>query len=240
MKNLFDIHPLTYFVLLSVLLAGYFNYFLIISIILIVHDIGHIIFILLFGYKIEKIQVLPFGSIINTNINPNASSIKILVISLAGVLMQLLLYLIMPFFLSNISYPIFIKYNALLIFFNLLPIIPLDGSKIVGAILESFMSYKMAIKLVNLISIIGVISFFIYLSFHALNSFLIISFLFYKTYESIKNHLYFFNHFLLDRHLNKHDFKKIKYVLSVKNIHKNKYNFVKNKSEDKALNSYFG
>jgi len=239
LKNLFKIHWVSYFILLSVLLAGYFNYFLIISIILIFHDFGHIILIKLFGYKINKIEILPFGSIMTTNIGPNTNSFKILIISLGGILMQLLLFLIMPYFLSSINYPIFIKYNTLLIFFNLLPIIPLDGSKILSSLLESFISYKKAMVLINFISLFSIVLFIIFLTFHALNSYLVVSFLVYKTYETIKNHHYYFHHFLLDRHLNKTKFKNIKHILSIKLIHKNKYNFIDNQNEDKVLNSYF-
>ena len=239
MKNLFKIHWLTYLILISVLLAGYFNYFLIISIILFFHELGHIILIKLFGCQIKKIEILPFGCIINTNIGPNTNSIKILLISLGGVMAQLFLFLIMPNFLSSINYPIFMTYNSLLIWFNLLPIIPLDGSKILASIFESFISYKKAMIIQNIISSLAIIILIIYITFHALNVYLIISFLIYKTYEQIKNHTHLFNYFLLDRHLNKYNFKKIKHISLIKHIYKNRFNFIKGENEDRVLSSYF-
>ena len=91
-----SIHPLTYIILLSLLLCGYFNYFLIISFILLFHHLGHILVMLIFKIKIYKIDILPFGSIINTKINYNLNSNILLLLSLAGIIMQLLLYPIFP------------------------------------------------------------------------------------------------------------------------------------------------
>jgi len=136
LKNIFKIHPLTYFILLTVLLAGYFNYFLIISFILIMHDLGHIILFKLFNYQINKITILPFGSIIDTNIKLNDKTMHIFLISIAGVLMQLMLYPIMSLFLNTLDHQIFFQYNTIILCFNLLPIIPLDGSKIMGCLFE--------------------------------------------------------------------------------------------------------
>ena len=140
------INALTYLIIFSFLLCGYFNYFLIISLILICHDIGHIITMKLFKINISSINILPFGSIIDTNIKYNNSSNKSLLISLAGVIMQLFLYIIFYFllrhnFISNLSYNIFLTYNKSLIIFNLLPIIPLDGSKMLLSIFDRFLPY---------------------------------------------------------------------------------------------------
>lgn len=239
MKNLFKIHPITYLILISVLLSGYFNYFLIISFILIIHDLGHILFIKLFNYKVYDITILPFGSNINSSVNQNSKTIHIFLISIAGIIMQLILYPIFYYlnlyYINSISYNIFLNYNKLIILFNLLPIVPLDGSKILLTILENIFSYKRALKIINLTSIIMIIIFTLYLSFTGLNSYLIIIFLLYKTYEEIKNHNYVFNKFLLNRYLVDNKNKKIKYITKIKYIFKNRYNFINNQNEEKIL-----
>ena len=74
MKNIFKINITTYLLLLSILLCGYFNYLLIISLILIIHDLGHIVFLKLFKIKINNITILPFGSIINSDLKLNTES----------------------------------------------------------------------------------------------------------------------------------------------------------------------
>lgn len=148
-------------------------------------------------------------------------------------------YVLNLFFINDISYNIFLNYNQIILLFNLLPVTPLDGSKILLCWLESFLSYKKALKLINLISVITIIIFIIYLSFKGLNSYLIIVFLLYKTYEEIKNHKYIFNQFLLTRYLSDNSYKKVKYVGKIKNIFKNRYNFINNQNEEKILKNYY-
>ena len=244
MKSIFKVHPLTYGILFTVLASGYFNYFLIIAFILTIHDLGHIICLKLFNYQISKISVLPFGSIIDTNINPSAKTSEVFLISVAGILMQLILYPVMSALnsagiINHISYHIFLNYNKIILLFNLLPIIPLDGSKIMMSLFESFFSYKMALKLVNISSLGGIVFFLCYMAYEGLNSYLIVAFLCYKTWEVIKNHAYFFNSFLVSRLSKKTHYSRIKYVFSIKSIHKNKYNFINNENEDKVLSNYF-
>lgn len=243
MKNFFKIHPITYLVLLSIVLSGYFNYFLIIFFILLIHDFGHIITLKYFNYKINHLLILPFGSIIDSNLNSCSKTSEILLISISGVIMQIILYPLMYFlnffFVSDISYHIFLQYNWLIIIFNLLPIIPLDGSKIMLSILESLFSYKKALKIMNVLSILVIIIFIIYLSFQGLNALLIVFFLIYKTFYEIKNHDYLFNNFLLIRALNNQNSKKVKYINNLKKIFKNKHNFINSICERKILKAYY-
>ena len=81
MKSIFKINPVTYFLLLSILLCGYFNYFVVIFVILFFHEIGHMMMIKLFNEKIKKIEILPFGAIIKMDMQANISSIKLFLIS---------------------------------------------------------------------------------------------------------------------------------------------------------------
>lgn len=243
MKNLFKIHPITYLILISILLTGYYNYFLIISIILITHDIGHIIILKLFKYNIKEITILPFGAIIKSNVNLTNNTLEILLISIAGIIFQLFLYPLMfllnNYFINDISYNIFLNYNKIIILFNLLPIIPLDGSKILLCFLENYISYKKALKILNIFSIIMIIIFMIYISYNGMNSYIIIIFLLYNTIEEILNHKYIFNKFLFERILNKNNNKKTKHIKHIKYIFKNKYNFINNIAEEKVLKTIF-
>ena len=237
------IHPLTYIILLSILLCGYFNYFLIISIILIVHDLGHLFFMKLFHIYINKIEILPFGSMIHTDIKYNIESNKLFLISSGGVLFQLILniifYLLIKYsLLSNYSYQIFLTYNKLIIIFNLLPIIPLDGSKIFISLIERFLSYKRSLIIVNIISIILIII-LIFNQELSLNLILVSFFLFYKSYYEIFNHAFIFHKFLLERYLNNYKYPKIKKIKKIKDIYKNKFNFINNEREDKYLAKIF-
>ncbi len=237
------IHPLTYFIMLSVLLCGYFNYFLIISFILVIHDLGHIITIKLFKLKIYDIKILPFGSIINAEINYNIESNKLFIISIFGIIMQIIMHYTMNILfnlsiINDISLNIFRFYNKLIIIFNLLPIIPLDGSKILLSILERLLPYKKTLIIENIISLIFIII-FIFNNDLNLNIILITSFLFLKTYETMLNHSYIFHKFLLERFLYSNKNRKIKFIKDIKNIYKSKYNYINNIREEKYLAKLF-
>ena len=237
------IHPLTYILILSTLLCGYFNYFIIISSIILLHDLGHIIIMKYFNIEIYNICILPFGSIIKSKIDYNLNSNKLLLISSAGIIMQIILYLIFYILLNiniinELSYNIFLYYNKIIILFNLLPIIPLDGSKIIMSLLERFLPYKLSLIIINCLSIICIFV-FIFNNTVTLNILLITSYLFIKTYEEILNHKYIFNTFLLERYLRKPYFNKINYVNSINNLYKNRFNFIKNEKETTFLAKMF-
>ena len=197
----------------------------------------------LFKIKIINIEILPFGSIINTYINYNLNSNKILLISLGGIINQLLLYLIYYGlfrlgFINNISYGIFLYYNRLIILFNMFPIIPLDGSKALLSILERIFSYKLSLKIINILSLISIII-FILVNKISFNLILLGLFLFYKTYLEILNNNYIFKRFLLERYLDNKTYYKVKNINKIDNIYKNKYNFINNVREGDYLKKIF-
>ncbi len=243
MKTLFKVSPLTYIILFSALLCGYFNYVLIILTILFIHDLGHIILMKIYKINIYEISILPFGSIIKSDINYNIKSIKQFFISSAGILAEIILFFLFSFLyqiglINDISYNIFFQYNKLIIFFNILPIIPLDGSKILLSLIENILPYKLCLKVVNICSLIWIIL-FIYFNKMTFNLILIGLFLFLKTYEEILNHKLIFNKFLIERCLYNFNYKKVKYVKDIKLIFKNRLNIINYESETKVLKEKF-
>lgn len=243
MKSIFRVNPVTYFLLLSVLLCGYFNYFVVIFVILFFHEIGHLMMIWLFGEKIKMVEILPFGALIKMDMQMNISSVKLLLISSFGIVMQLFLYIPFMYLYNNglindLTYKIFLIYNRLIILFNVIPVIPLDGSKIFGSILELIMPYKLHLKIVNIISVLGIVIFFSMSDFNL--SFVVIEcFLVMETLKLIRNHNYLFNNFLLERYLYKIEHKRVKRVRCINQIYKNYYNFINNIRERDVLSAKF-
>lgn len=234
-----DIHPLTILLSLTLFLCGRFNYFIIIFIIILFHDLGHILTMKLFNINISKISILPFGSIIISDIKCNEKSLIKFLIAISGILFQLILYFIFNIFynlglINNISIDLFNNYNKVIVIFNLLPIVPLDGSKILESLLENIFYYKKVIYLKNIISIISLIILLFYkkLSLDLLN---ILFISIYMSYEELLSINFIYNKFLLERYLYKYNYKKIKYVSSVNKIYKNRLNFINNVSEEKIL-----
>ena len=93
--------------------------------------------------------------------------------------------------------------------FNLIPIIPLDGSIIVKCILNKFFSFKKSYVLYIIISIISVFLYVIINYKYSINNYLIIGIFIYKIYYSIKEYKFIYNKFLLERYLKKYKFNYI-------------------------------
>lgn len=97
-----DIHPLTIILALILFLCGRFNYFFIIASIIFIHDLGHLITMKIFKISVSKLIILPFGSIIESNIKLSEKTIIKFLISISGVIFQIILFII-----ANILF----KYN---------------------------------------------------------------------------------------------------------------------------------
>lgn len=248
MKKLIKINYLTYFFILSAILCGMFKECLILLLVIIIHELGHVIIIKYYKYKINCIELLPFGGITKIEKDINSSLNKEIMISIAGILMQLILFIATSFlyyhnFLSHDIYYLFKKYNLSILIFNLLPIIPLDGSIFIRSLLEKFLSFRLA----NIISVylsLVILCLFIYLNYILqLNNYLIGIFLLYKIIVYIKEYKYLENRFLLERYLNNYNYSKIKRIKDIKDMSKEKIHYMtKNNKiikEKEILCSYF-
>lgn len=133
-----------------------------------IHELGHLIAGLLLKMKLEKLEIMPFGITISFRINTkdynkrikngNLIEIKKIIVALAGPLTNLIIIIIaMNLNLDIINGLIIIYTNTLLMVFNLLPIFPLDGGRIVKGILYIFFGKRKSEEYTNDISIISTI-----------------------------------------------------------------------------------
>lgn len=215
-----SINIFTYLFYILLILSGYINYLVVFLGIMLVHELGHILFIYLFKYKINKINIYPSGAIISTNININIHPVKQLIISLGGILFQLLLFLIIR---DNFTYTyqIFYKLNIMLIIFNLVPIYPLDGYKIFLSLIEYIYKYRIIIWLTYIVSVVSLIIFFYFTK----NLYIFI-FLYIVNIKNIMNYKFYYQKFLLERHLYKIKYKKEKIVNSIRDFYKCRSNYI--------------
>jgi stage IV sporulation protein FB len=227
MKITFNISSYIFYIIL--ILSGYINYLIIYLIIIFIHELGHIITIKLLKYNINKIIIYPYGGVIITNININISSNKLFSISISGILFQIILMLLLPISTSY-NYNIFINLNINLILFNLLPIYPLDGYKILLSIIERTYKYKIILIISYIISII----FIIILSITTKSIFILVV-LIIINYKYIKNHIFIFNKFLLERYLYPNKYKYNKVVKDIYSMYKNRNNIINNKTEKEIV-----
>ena len=208
--KIIKVNFLTLYFLLLLFLCGFIKIGLIIFFIVIFHELGHVFFIKLFKYKIIDITIYPFGGIIKTDKDINTPPNKELLISSGGILAQIILFIIISFLPINIlTKELLYKYNLSIMFFNILPIIPLDGSIIINSLLNKVFSYKISYYLYIIISILFTIIYLLFNYWYSINNYLIVSLFIIKTYYAIKNYKYLKTRFLLERYLNKYEFKYI-------------------------------
>lgn len=245
MINLFKINILTYLLLILSFFSGYYKQISIIFIILIVHELGHFFLMKIYDIKVNKIILYPYGGMIKSNILINTNSLKILIISLGGIISQMILFFIMKVLfeinlLNQNIYNIFIFSNFSIIFFNLLPIYPLDGYKILNSIFELYFSFKKSLILSLIFNIITLTLFIIYLYKFKINNYIIVIFMFSSLFKYIKEIKYIFNKFYIERILYKIEYKGLISVNKLSNIHKNKFNYIRGISEKKRLKEKYG
>ena len=211
------------------LLTGYFKEFAIIIYLIVMHEVGHCLFATFFKKNVYKITIYPFGGESITDANMNFDIKKELIILIMGPLFQFIFANLLILISHSIDQKGLIKNinNAILIF-NLMPIYPLDGGKIINNILNINFNIKTSFKLSIIISYVIILLFFIYFrnSFSFTIVYMII-FLNYKIYKECREYKYNYNNFLLDRYLNKYHFKDNKIVENNKMFYRNKYNLVK-------------
>ena len=208
--KIIKVNFLTLYFLLLLFLYFYLKIGIIIFLIVLFHELGHIFFIKLFKYKIINVTLYPFGGITKIDKDINTPLNKELLISCGGIIFQLIFLIIIYLLPINIiTKNLLYKYNISILLFNILPIIPLDGSIIINSLLNKIFSYKVSYYLYIIISIIFSIFYLFFNYWYSLNNYLIVSLFIIKTYYAIKNYKYLKTRFLLERYLNKYEYKYI-------------------------------
>ena len=241
MKNIFKINIFTYILLILSLLSGYGREMLIIYFILIIHEIGHYIFFRYYNIEVNKIVMYPYGGMIDNNMLINTNSKKVLIISLSGIFIQIILYFIIFLlykigFVESSFYNMFFKYNLYIILFNLIPIYPLDGFKVLNSLLELVLSFKLSLKFSIIFNFIFIMLFFLYLYIFKINNYIIIIFLLCSLVNYIKSIKYIVNKFYLERVIYDIKYDGIVSVKCVNDMYKNKYNYINGVGEEFVIN----
>lgn len=113
----------------------------------ILHEMGHVVVALGYGIKVREIELLPFGGVAKLEGNIEHHPVTETYIALAGPMTSgflVIMGLVMEWSgIGNQQWlPFFIRCNMMLLLFNLLPALPLDG----GRVLRAFLSGRMGLK----------------------------------------------------------------------------------------------
>jgi len=235
-RKLLIINPTTLLFILLFMLSGFKKDILYLVLIFLTHELGHIFFSIIFRVKIISIEIFPFGGIIKLDKKINFNILKNLLLSSGGILFQLILELInFVFFKSEIL----AFYNFSILTLNLIPICPLDGSKIFESIISYRVSYIHSLVIGKIVGIISLVI-FAYLNFKNNNfNVMIISIFILNLYKEITSISLNKKRFLLERYLNDFNLKKtIKFKKTNLNyIHLNKYTYfgIENVQSEKEI-----
>ena len=197
-----NINPFFYFFGFLSIITGLFKPFLIMYLIVFIHEVGHITMALMFKYKIKKINIYPFGGYTIFESDINTPFINEFMVFLGGILFQTIFFLISKQILDNSSYTyeLIENYNLSILMFNLLPILPLDGSKVLNIFLNKIYPFKKSHLLTIYISYIAILMLIIF-SLKNINLVLMIFLLLILLIKEHKRHKLIFNMFLVERYI---------------------------------------
>jgi|LGOV01.1.fsa_nt_gb stage IV sporulation protein FB len=147
---------------------------------IILHEFGHAIVAKKLGYKLNKISLMPYGAELSGKRTMFLTRHEVL-IALAGPLVNLFLIIltICMWWLFPIYYSYteaFVIANLASLLFNLLPVFPLDGGRVLLGVLSSKIERKRALRYIK---IIGIVISSIFLLFFIVSSFRVINFSFF-------------------------------------------------------------
>lgn len=142
--------------------------YVVIMVFAIIHELGHLVAGLALGMIPESIKLMPYGLSISFKLIPkdynkkigtgNLLEIKKIIVATAGPLTNFFIILIIfNLKIDLISNLIIVYANLLIIIFNLLPIYPLDGGRILKGILHIIVGKKESEKYINNISFISLV-----------------------------------------------------------------------------------
>lgn len=197
---------------IAIATARFFELFMLLFIIFI-HEMGHAVTATFFSWRIKRISLLPFGGVVEMDEHGNRPLKEEALVVLAGPLQHLwmmggaiLLYELS--WLSFASFILFIKYNLMILTFNLLPIWPLDGGKLLFLLLSLYKSFPKAHQTTLILSgffIFIFILFVLIISPTHLNIWIVLSFLLFSLTKEWKHRRYVFMRFLIERYSGKKD-----------------------------------
>lgn len=186
--------------LLLASLFGQLKVLLLLFFIALIHEVFHMVACLIFKVSVNKLEILPFGVSLQIDNQEAISSIKQIIIYLAGPLSMFinLIWIKLLYennLLNDFLYDYIIHINVLMCFANLLVIFPLDGYMIFKGILQLFIPYKKALKVSMIFSIITFFFFVLYnfISFQPM----ITIFLFLEQIKHIKDYKKLYQDFLI-------------------------------------------
>lgn len=202
------IHPLSWLIVAIAILTAQFKELLILFFIVLIHELGHAAAASFFSWRIKNIILLPFGGVLETEEHGNRPIREEFIVTISGP-MQHSWMVILAFLLNKYGmidpqlYTEFVKYNIMIFLFNCLPILPLDGGKLIYLLFSKYYPFLKALQHSILFSIVFLLVYCVVIvsifPYH-LNGWVIALFLFMSLYKEWKHRPYTWMRFLIERY----------------------------------------
>ncbi|EPC8419111.1 MULTISPECIES: stage IV sporulation intramembrane metalloprotease SpoIVFB [Bacillus cereus group] len=213
-----SVHPLFWVIIVIGIFTARFKELLLLFCIVLIHELGHAFAAAHYNWRIKKIQLLPFGGVAELEEHGNKSLKEELVVVIAGpiqhIWMMVVGYIVFESgWLGADLYYFFIWNNIIILAFNLLPIWPLDGGKVLFNVLSYRFPYLQAHeKMMKLSCVFFSVILVWQLLWNSNNimMWVLLIFLAVSLYQEWKQRQYAFMRFLLERYYgNKRGIEKI-------------------------------
>ncbi|WP_042164740.1 M50 family metallopeptidase [Paenibacillus gorillae] len=151
-------HPLFVLVMIASLATGFFSELLTLFLIVLVHEAGHVITARAFGWTVREVKLLPFGGVVEVDEASGLPAGQEAMVAIAGPLQNLWIGLAAwgcgQLGWWDAEWAAYVwKANMMIGLFNLLPIYPLDGGKLLQAAFSYGFNYFTMMKWTARISI---------------------------------------------------------------------------------------
>ncbi|AIK38923.1 stage IV sporulation protein FB [Bacillus pseudomycoides] len=211
-------HPLFWGIIAIGIFTARFKELLLLFCIVLIHELGHAFAAAHYKWRIKQIQLLPFGGVAELEEHGNKPLKEELIVVIAGPIQHVwmigLAYaLARAGWFSEELYHFFVWNNLMILGFNLLPIWPLDGGKVLFNVLSHQFPYLQAHEKMMKISCVFfsvILGWQLFWNSNSIMMWVLLLFLAISLYQEWKQRRYAFMRFLLERYYgNKRDIEKI-------------------------------
>lgn len=222
------VHPIVYLLFLIAFLTGMFVEIVVIFSLVLIHELGHYVAARIFGWRIRSLKLWFFGGVMETDEHSTRPLHEELIVTIAGPVQHVWIYGVLIFIgdilFSDAFVDLILTYNGLILLFNMLPIFPLDGGKIIHFVAQLFLPFQQAhfwILLSSLMSIIVISVLYVIYYGYNLSLLCLLSILIVEIFTEWQRRAYIYLRFLLKRAVNKYRYSKTETIIysSVKQLH---------------------
>ena len=140
-----------YIAVLLALFSRQIDIYLTYLIAILIHECGHLVMATIFKWQVEEFKLSAIGGFLRFKNDLARPIYQSLIVALGGVIFNLI-FGVLLIILSGPSSLIYTQFAIAV--FNLLPISPLDGSRILQAFLRRFFNYKTVLNIAKYLNII--------------------------------------------------------------------------------------